>query len=122
MNDTGKPRKTNITIINKLPSGPAFGVRDDTGEHVFITSRIATSVQADIGMRFEAEYVPNSMKDKTPWFAVRLDTIKPEIKEADLRDRLWNTIWARDLTVTEEQCVDRLVTLMRDLGVKITVD
>jgi hypothetical protein len=73
-------------------------------------------------MRFEAECVPNSMKDKTPWFAVRLDPIRREIGEAELRDQLWNMIWGRGLTTTEDECITNVVALMRDLGVNIRVD
>jgi hypothetical protein len=110
-----------IVVIKILPSGAAFGVIPETGEEMFITSRVAASAGAKIGGLFKAQYLPNDRVERTKWFAVWLQPARQPVNEEELRTRLWDMIWGRGLT-TEDECLDDLVGYLRDLGVQIAVD
>jgi hypothetical protein len=110
------PKSGTITIVNRLPSGPAFGVLDETGEHMFITSRIAEVSNVTVGKKYLADYVVNSIPEKTPWFAVRLNPA-PDTGEDTLDyDEVFEDLEA---ILGSDRGVSRVIDYMRDKGLKI---
>jgi hypothetical protein len=72
-------KTTEIVVVNRLDSGTSFGVTlDEPAESVFIPARVAEAAKAEVGDRFIALLVPNTIQpDRTPWMAARIDTALP---------------------------------------------
>lgn len=68
-----------IVIVNKLVTGTAFGVTlSEPSEAVFVPGRVVEASNAEIGDKFVALLVPNTIKpDRTPWMAARIDPALP---------------------------------------------
>lgn len=67
--------QTQITIRSVAvgPDGYAFAVVNETGEQVFISSRLASTMKLESGQTWNAVLVPNTNRpDRTPWFAKKL--------------------------------------------------
>lgn len=101
-----------ITIVNKLPSGPAFGVLDESGEHMFITSKIAEVAAVEIGKKYRAEFVVNSIPDKTPWFATRLDSLDGTLDYDEVYDDL-------EAILGKDQNIPQVIDYMKGKDLKI---
>lgn len=79
---------SNILVSNILPSGTAFGVREDNhGESVFIPSRVTAGVNLKLGQSVRALIIPNqSHQERTPWIVLRLEP-EAEIETVQLEPR-----------------------------------
>jgi len=78
--------KARIYCTDQLDGGTSFGVREDTGESVFIPASIANRVSMGIGTSHMASLIVNARcPEKTPWFAVfaavSTDDQAPEVDE-----------------------------------------
>lgn len=66
--------KSIVHCIDQLDSGTSFGVRQDTGESVFIPASIAKRIGLNVGDIATATLLVNATRpDKTPWFAAFMD-------------------------------------------------
>lgn len=66
--------KSIIHCIEQLDGGTSFGIRQDTGESVFVPASIAKRTGLNVGDSATASLIVNvTHPEKTPWFAVFLD-------------------------------------------------
>lgn len=79
---------SDIMIINRLDTGTAFATTIVGNENVFIPGKITALLNVQIGERYEAVLIKNTiLPHKTPWMAIRLNRIsKPA--EPNAQDEL----------------------------------
>jgi hypothetical protein len=107
-----------VTVIKVLSSGAAFAVLPETGEEMFITSRIADTASVKLGGTYFAQFLPNVRVERTKWFAVWLGPDPRQIDEEELRDQLVEILWRTDIATDDG--LDELVAFMKKLGVRVT--
>lgn len=79
---------TPIYVTNILESGTAFGMREDTGESVFIPSSVSRAARLHKGDSIECKLLPNTHQpEKTPWFAVQAHN------DDDVEEVVEETVW-----------------------------
>lgn len=81
-------RKSRIHCIEQIEGGTSFGIREDTGESVFIPASIAKRIGLGVGDSGIASLIPNAAhSEKTPWYAVFMtkdeDQVEPEPETED---------------------------------------
>ena len=81
---------TEVIISNILPTETGFGVvAGDTGQSVFIPSRLMHGKGFNIGDRINALLVPNpTHQDKTPWLAISIEDNAPAQAKDDLAEKI----------------------------------
>lgn len=80
MNDYSSPSKMTAQVINQLESRSTFALNTDTGEQVFIGSRIAKLQDLREGDTVEVMVVPNDRNPAVAWYAIyaqKLSKIAP---------------------------------------------
>ena len=67
-------------VTNRIEDGPAFAIREDNDEHVFITSTIAKELDLEEMDAVEAILVANTSDaaQNTPWFATRARVLEDD--------------------------------------------
>lgn len=80
MNAYSSPSKMTAQVINQLESRSTFALNTDTGEQVFIGSRIAQLQDLREGDTVEVMVVPNDRNPAVAWYAIyarKLSKIAP---------------------------------------------
>lgn len=68
----------NCIVTESLEDGPAFAMREDNDEQVYIPAQIAGKHELTQFDRIQCLLVTNTVKpDKTPWTAHTLKVIQP---------------------------------------------
>lgn len=75
MDEGVKYAELTVFVTNQLPSGSAFGIHQDSGEQVFISSRAALSHNIHPGDTAHVRVIPNRYKDGAKWFAIYVNRI-----------------------------------------------
>lgn len=75
--------RDNVYIVNIMQDGPAFGVRRDTNESVYISANCRRNLDLELFDDIEAILVPNRVKpEKTPWFCLSATLLEEENEDA----------------------------------------
>jgi len=70
VNAYSSPSKMTVQVINQLESRSTFALNTDTGEQVFIGSRIAKMQDLREGDTVEVMVVPNDRNPAVAWYAI----------------------------------------------------
>jgi len=71
--------RANVYIVNIMQDGPAFGVRTDNNESVYISANARKNLELEVLDEIEAVLIPNRVKpENTPWFCLRATLLEEE--------------------------------------------
>lgn len=102
-------QSSEIMIINRLPSGTAFGATVVGNETLFIPAKVAASLNVQVGQRYVAILIANTMQpDKTQWLAIRIDPSN----EVFVEDALTKTILT-ELSENGSATVDEIAEVVK---------
>ncbi|MFO6465779.1 hypothetical protein ACK8OR_15405 [Jannaschia sp. KMU-145] len=62
--------KTTVFVTKANENAPAFAIRSDTDEQVFIPHAAAEAAQLQVGDELVCVLKANDQPDKAPWFSV----------------------------------------------------
>ena len=70
MNMAAPPVKKTVQIVNQLETMSSFGIDPDTGEQVFIGSRLCKQQDVEEGDTVDVFVVPNDRNPSVKWYAI----------------------------------------------------
>lgn len=64
--------KATVYVTKANENAPAFAIRADTDEQVFIPHATAEAAELEVGDELMCIMKPNDQPDRAPWFAVAI--------------------------------------------------
>jgi CRP-like cAMP-binding protein len=105
------PIRKTVQVINQLPSMSSFGFEPDSGEQVFIGSRLSKMQDICEGDEVEVFVRPNTHSDNVEWFAIYVRKLgQAEVAPPETPHALRNPIcrFLEDGPATTRQIADHM--------------